>query len=255
MAHSTTSRIVGAAAGAVLAPWFALGSFVRQARVFHPRGVVLWGNVSASASDDRWAALGARLEGCVLARFSGAWWKQRQWPDVLGCALRFTHARAPSVKPQQGDQDLLLATIRTPLTTMLAPLTTHVSDYLDNAYFGVAPFEAGALGRVKVRLSSKQTSPEFDTRTERIDAALAEGPIALVLEARAARLGAEYHPIARITLTARVDLDQEALHFDPYRTGRQLEPAGFVHALRLPIYAASRKARAGAPRATVAGLP
>ena len=246
MAHSRTSRLFGAAAGAALAPWFALGSFVRHARVLHPRGVVLWGEVTISPGDDAWAALGARLEGRVLARFSGAWWKRREWPDVLGCALRFTHAQAPSVKPQQGDQDLLLATIRTPLTTMLAPLTTHVSDYLDNAYFGVSPFEAGALGRVKVRLRSRQTSPEFDTRSERIDAALAEGPIELVLEARPARLAAEYRPIARITLTSRVDLDQEALHFDPYLTGRQLEPAGFVHALRIPTYAASRKARAAA---------
>lgn len=246
MAHSRTSRLLGAAAGAALAPWFALGSFVRHSRVLHPRGVVLWGQVVAIAGDDAWSALGARLEGSVLARLSGAWWKRRQWPDVLGCALRFTHARAPSLKPQDGDQDLLLATIRTPLTTTLAPLTTHFSDYLDNAYFGVSPFEAGALGRVKLRLSALQTSPASATRSERIDAALAERPIELALEARPARLGAKYRPIARITLTARVDLDQEALHFDPYRNGRQLEPAGFVHALRIPTYAASRKARAAA---------
>ena len=235
--------LLGAVAGTALAPWLALGSFVRNARVFHPRGVLLWGSVSSATNEEPWRNLAARLEGSVLARFSGAWWKQRQWPDVLGCALRFTRARAPSLDPLADDQDLLLATVRVPLTTLLSPLTTHVRDYLANSYFGVSPFEAEALGRVKVRLSPEHTAPPRGGRGERLAAALAEGPISLLLEVRPARLGAAYQPLARVELAMRVDLDQEQLRFDPFRSGRKLRPAGFIHGLRLPVYAASRAAR------------
>lgn len=249
MTQGRMARLLGVATGATLAPLFALGSFVRDARVLHPRGVVLWGRaVGVEAGDETWSRLGARLEGSVLARFSGAWWKRRQWPDVLGCALRFTHGEAPSTQPLEGDQDLLLATIRNPLTTGLAPLTTHVHDYLDNAYFGVSPFHAAGIGRVKLRLASDHRAPASDTRAERIDAALDRGPIGLRLQARPARLGTDYRAVARITLLARVELDQEALRFDPYRAGRQLEPAGFVHAMRIPAYAASQRARVGAAK-------
>jgi hypothetical protein len=224
----------------------ALGSFVRQARVFHPRGVVLWGRVSAATNEAPWRQLAAQLQGSVLVRFSGAWWKERQWPDVLGCALRFTRAQAPSLAPLADDQDLLLATVRVPLTTLLAPLTTQVNDYLENRYFGVSPFRAGALGRVKLRLSPVHTTNARGSRAERLEAALAQNALSLLLEVRPAKLGAQYEPLVRIALTTRVDLDQEQLRFDPFRSGRQLRPAGFVQGLRLPVYAASRAARPGA---------
>ena len=242
--RGTFTRAIGVASGAALAPWTALGSYARRARVFHPRGVVLWGRVRpipGSAPAEREFA--ARLEGAVLARFSSAWWKNKQWPDVLGCALRFTDADAPAVEPRPGDQDLLLATVRVPLTTPFAPLGTRVSDYLRNRYFGVSPFEAPGLGRVKLRLSASQVAPPGESREERLQHALAVAPIRLRLEARRARLGTRYRPIAAIELLARADLDQERLRFDPFRTGRGLLPVGFVHGLRVASYAASRRAR------------
>jgi hypothetical protein len=243
-----SGSLLGAVAGTALAPVLALGSFVRRARVFHPRGTVLWGRVRSATNEEPWRDLAAQLEGSVLVRFSGAWWKERQWPDVLGCALRFTRAEAPSLDARADDQDLLLATVRVPLTTLLAPLTTHVNDYLKNRYFGVSPFRAGALGRVKVRLSPAHTVQARGSRGERLDAALAEGALTLLLEIRPAKLGSAYRPLAQLALTTRVDIDQEQLRFDPYRSGRQLRPAGFVHGLRLPVYAASRAARPGAVR-------
>jgi hypothetical protein len=130
-----------------------------------------------------------------------------------------------------------------PLTTLLAPLSTDVADFLENRYFGVSPFRAKAVGRIKVRLSPPCAGPKLPTRAQGLDAALARGPIALLLEARLARLGAKYRPVARIELVSRVDVDQEQLRFDPFRSGRKLEPTGFVHALRIPVYAASRASR------------
>lgn len=244
----SASELLGLVTGAALAPLFGLGSVVRRARVLHPNGLLLRGVATALPEDSELAALGSRLAGPVLARFSSGWWKEREWPDVLGCALRFTRAEVPSAEAQHGDQDLLLATVRVPLTTLLAPLTTHVDDYLRNHYFGVSPFEAGMRDRIKLRLSPDGPAPELDTRAERLNAALAEGPIGFVLHARAARLAAQYSPILRIELSQRVELDQEQLRFNPFRTGRELEPAGFIHALRIPAYAASRTGRAAAAK-------
>lgn len=243
---SILKRAPGVAVGAAVAPWAALGSAVRRARVLHPRGMVVWGTVTPIARPDEWNVLGARLRGSVLIRFSGAWWKERQWLDVLGCALRFTHANAPSIEPLDDDQDLLLATVRVPGTTLLAPITTHVDDYLRNTYFGVSPFTAPGVPKLKLRLRVATPIPAgAETRAESLALAIAVSrkPVRLLLEARRALPLAVYVPIAEIELQEAVDIDQAALSFDPYRTGRGLSPSGFVHAMRIPIYAASRRAR------------
>jgi hypothetical protein len=229
-------NLPGLIAGGALAPFTALGSYARHSRVFHPSGMCLQGTARAVAGRGPLHEAGARLDGPVLVRFSGAWWKQREWPDVLGCALRFG-----------SDQDLLLATIRTPLTTLLAPLSTKVHDYLDNAYFGVSPFRVAGLGRVKLRLvaaaRSAREDPRGRTREQRLMHMLQRGPVRLTLEARAHRLGTHYHPIAEVVLVEPADIDQQRLRFDPFATGRGLVPVGFVHALRVAAYAASRRAR------------
>ncbi len=248
MDTASWQRASGWIAGALLAPAVAVGSFARRARVFHPHGSVLWGHVTAVGDDAAWRALGGRLEGNVMARFSSAWWKWHDWPDVLGCALRFTDAAFPSVDPSAGDQDLLLATVRVPLTTLLAPLATRFDDFIDNAYFGVSPFAAPPLGRIKLRVRALQTPTTDDalgsSRIEKLEAALRQGPLLLSLEARPARVGTRYVPIATIALIDQVVVDQAQLSFDPFRSGRGITPVGFVHMMRKATYAASRSARA-----------
>lgn len=244
-ARSTDSWL-GLAAGAALAPLTALGSRLRRARVFHPRGVVLRG-VARPVPDAQPAqrAVGERLAGPVLARFSGGWWKARQWPDVLGCALRFgPHAALADPRGPEGDsQDLLLATIRNPLTTLLAPLSTHVRDYLANDYFGVSPFRVEPLGRVKLRLVPLQPAPAGATREQRLQRALEFGPISLRLEARPDHLGARYRPLAWIDLHELDQRDPSELRFDPFADALGLVPTGLVHGMRVLTYAASRRAR------------
>lgn len=245
MDWSQVKRAPGVAVGAAIAPWIGIGSFVRRARFFHPRGTVLWGRVTPLEIDGAWRELAESLAGSVLVRFSGAWWKNRQWLDVLGCALRFTHSTLPVVEPGPLDQDLLMATVRIPATTLLAPLTTHVDDYLRNAYFGVSPFAFGELGHIKLRLMPCHPASEpTATRDAALEEALELGFTRLWLEARPARLGSKYRRIAEIELLERALIDQEKLSFDPYRAGRGLTPSGFVHALRIPVYAASRRGRA-----------
>ncbi len=46
-----------------------------------------------------------------------------------------------------------------------------------------------------------------------------------------------------ITLAHRARVDDEALRFRPFRTGRGLKPRGFVHALRRGVYKVSQWSR------------
>jgi hypothetical protein len=202
------------------------------------------GSVRAAPGDTQAQKLGAALAGHVFVRFSGAWWKTYDLPDVLGCALRFSADSELRPMARSDDQDLLLATIRHPLTTLLAPLSTDVSDFLRNHYYGVSPFRVASEGRIKLRLSTARHSPPADSREQRLVHALELGPIPLTLEARAHQLGSMYRPIAHIELLERVDADDRELRFDPFATGRGVVPTGFVHGMRVAAYAASRRARA-----------
>ncbi|MBZ0231906.1 MAG: hypothetical protein K8M05_06105 [Deltaproteobacteria bacterium] len=203
--------------GDALAPWLERISAARQARTFHPEGIVYAGHVAAEPHSP-FPALAARLDGPVLARFSAALWKGApRWFDVLGIALRFGD-----------DQDLLLATIRSPFTMPFSPLGTDTRDHAANRYWAVSPFEVAGEGRLKFRL-----------RPRARDAAW-------LLEARRVFQWG-YHPLARIELARVADeVDQAALRFDPYRNGRGITPSGLVHSIRPAAYAASQRGRARA---------
>src|SRR5687768_1326878 len=150
-------ELVGRTLGVLLAPITGSVSALRRARMFHPAGICVAAQVHAIDGD----ALGERLAGPALARFSSAWWKRREWRDVLGIALRFTSASAErqGARAEPGDQDLLLATIRRPWTMALAPLTTDHRDFLANHYYGVSPFRADGHAReVEFRLVPRRTT-------------------------------------------------------------------------------------------------
>jgi hypothetical protein len=262
---------LGRTAGWIASPVFAAVAALRHARVFHPMGELLEGTVEASVGAERPAdqasvgaerpadqasvgaerpadqpsvpsgdvkELAAALEGSVLARFSGALWKKpgSHLPDVLGCALRIGGGR-------RGDQDLLFATIRRPWTMGLSPLTTDVDDYLANHYFAVSPFAFhGMARRFYLRLRPLQRGGPGEDRRERLARRLADGPIALALEAA-------YRPRGPWRQTAIVRLDRFAagddprLRFDPFANGRGVQPRGVIHALRRGAYTASQAAR------------
>ena len=221
--------------------------------MFHPRGLVYAGEVRSVAEEPRAQALAARLAGPALVRFSSAIWKRREWPDVLGCALRFGDAPRDSTV-REGDQDLLFATIRRPWTMPFAPLSTRFRDYLANAYFAVSPFQAEGLGRVEFLLRPRAAGARDGTRSDRLAAACRTGEAELTL------LYAPYRPPWRafdersfrplVELKLREKLAGEGsaldtdLAFDPFRTGRGIVPRGLIHALRIGVYRASQRARA-----------
>lgn len=214
--------------------------------MFHPAGLTFEGFVERTAVDD-FEELGRRLAGRVLARCSGALWKHPiERFEVLGIALRFRATGRPfHATAEPGDQDLLLATIASPWTMPLSPLTTNAHDYLANIYYGVSPFAVDDDRRVKLRLRplhADGTASARATRDERLREAVDLGHAVFALEARPT-LRRGWHPIARIVLEREVAIDQQALRFDPFRVGAGVAPVGLVHAIRRAAYPASQWAR------------
>jgi hypothetical protein len=242
-------ELAGWAMGLVLSPVVGLISAARRSRMFHPTGLVCRARaepVSNLGADA--ATVAARLAGPALVRWSSAWWKSGEHIDVLGCAIRFT-AGPLGAEPQAGDQDLLLATIQRPWSMPFAPWSTHFYDFLANVYFGVSPFEVPPLGRGEWRLVPENASGPGDSRRERLDRAIAAGRAVLLLEwapypGPLARPVAErFVTLLRIQLDGWLELDQRALRFDPFRSGRGLRPVGFVHEMRRAAYRASQGLR------------
>lgn len=247
---ATLRESAGLWVGRALAPLIASISHARHARMFHPVGRTFQAKIEAAPGlGAPWSELAARLSGPALARFSGALWRGgfEHW-DVLGVALRLRESEAISWQCAASDQDLLFATIRSPFTMPFAPFTTNAHDYLANHYWAVSPFDVGHSRHVKFRLSPSAADHQQQSRSSRVhrDAALSEAvskdSISLRLEARHT-FELRWRFVAAVCLTAAVDLDQEALRFSPFQTGRGLVPSGFVHALRRATYPASQRAR------------
>jgi hypothetical protein len=245
------SESVGRAGGALLAPITASFSAARRARMFHPSGIVVRAHAVPCTEVSPWRELGERLGGPAILRLSSAWWKTREWRDVLGCAIRFTHRADFGHQTSPDDQDLLFATIKRPWTMALAPLSTDHRDFLANDYFAVSPFRTPDTAEaIEWRLSpDRYARREGASRAERLERAIATGEASLVLEARPYRrvidiaAHREFHPVSRLALREIVDIDQDALRFDPFLDGRGIVPIGAIHALRIAAYKASQWAR------------
>jgi hypothetical protein len=248
MDSSALRRGSGLLVGGGLAPLTAFASALRRSRVFHPRGVCYSAQVEVATDDVLAAPVASRISGTALVRLSTAWWKTRQWPDVLGLAIRF--AASPLSPEKDGSaQDLLFATIRRPWTLPFAPLATRVQDFLDNHYYAVSPFAVRELGSVELRVVPQSPSPAGKDREARLRAAVHHGGARLVLEWAPYRKPWQlfddrgFRPLVRLSLTGVVDTDQRALLFHPFRAGRGIVPVGFIQWLRLFPYSSSQRAR------------
>lgn len=239
--------------GLALAPLVGSVSAARRSRMFHPSGLVCSASAEPIANlGPAAASVAERLAGPALVRWSSAWWKSGERIDVLGCAIRFS--RAPlGPEPQPGDQDLLLATIQRPWSLPFAPWSTRFHDFLANAYFGVSPFEVPPLGRGEWRLVAENAAEPGGSRKERLAQAIAAGRAALLLEwapypgALARPVPERFIPLLRIQLSGWLEIDQRALRFDPFRSGRGLQPVGLVHQMRRAAYRASQALRPRGP--------
>lgn len=238
-------ELLGFAGGLLLAPAAALGSHLRGGRVVHRNGVVCRANVTAATTAEGAASVAARLTGPAIVRLSSALWDVRREarPDILGAAIRFRRDGSLTAEAAPDDQDMLFATIPSALLLGPALFTTEVHSFLANDYHAVGLFEAGDLGLTKWRLVSPRIPPGSGHRVDELDTAMANGLAIFDLQARQDHLGAMYQSIAHVELTERVDVDQAALRFSPFRNGRGIVARGFLNAARIAPYAASQAAR------------
>lgn len=251
--HGLRERL-GEIVGRLWAPAIHAIARLRGSRMFHPVGHTFSGR--ATAVPGPLGSLGEQLAGRVLARCSPALSKTgREWLEVLGIALRFRPGGGPPLdhRAALGDQDLLFATVPSPLLLLAAPLFTDAHDFVRSRYWATAPFVVHGHGRVELRLvpvalaadaavADAAALPAAGSREARLRAAVAADRAAWWLEARRT-LTADWHRIARIELEAPAAVDDDALRFDPFRAGAGVVPVGFVHAIRRAAYAASQHAR------------
>ncbi|HEY2517493.1 MAG TPA: hypothetical protein VGI39_41755 [Polyangiaceae bacterium] len=235
---------LGRAAGWAVGPVFALASWVRDARVFHPSGVTVHAAIRKSPDAPvELHPLADRLAGYAMVRFSGALWKREGKPDVLGCAVRFHRHARDKATASDGDLDLLFATAPRVWTLPLATLTTDVHDYLGNDYFAVVPFDVGAPRRVYFRIHPPHPAAhKKGTRSTRLGHELKKGSVSLRLEAGESPTG-PWRPLLNIVLERFARVDGQAIRFHPFRGARGVHPRGFVNALRIGAYTLSQLAR------------
>lgn len=233
---------VGDLIGATWAPAIRAIARARHARMFHPDGQLFVGSstvVSGSAFND----VALRLGPHTLVRFSGA---LRRAPherlDVLGIAVRFSRQPITSTVPAPDDQDLLFATILSPFTMGLSPLTTRSHDYFANDYYAVSPFAVPDGRHVKFRLRPVIQPVRHGSRADELERAVETGAALFELACRTT-FAVRWQPILRFTLEAAAGFDQAELRFDPFRSGAGIEPVGVIQAIRRRAYPASQSAR------------
>lgn len=224
-------RLVDTTAGRVVGPAFGLGSFLRRARVFHPRGRSFPARLSVPG-DPRFAGtvFGAAGLHDGVVRFSRGAGVPEPLPDVLGLALR--------LDLDEGPQDLLL------VSSASAPVARHAilpaRDYGAAHYSSITPFRLGG------------TTAVLGARAEHVGARRPLERLAQLEDAvdvvRVRLLVAE--PAGPWTTAGIVELGPpvpdargERVRYTPFHRAGGLEPVGAVNALRRRAYADSQAAR------------
>jgi len=128
-------------------------------------------------TDPPFTDVAERLAGPALVRLSTAMWRGgREWPDILGAAVRFRRDPHLTEQAAPADQDILFATLRHMWTIPPALLTTDVHDWLENDYYAIAPFTVAGLGRAKLRLTTmRDGAGRQGSRVERLRGAMEDG--------------------------------------------------------------------------------
>lgn len=197
-------------------------SFLRSSRMFHPRGIVFGAEVDSKV-----------LPTKAMVRFSSAWWKNKEWPDALGIALRFSEGTK--------EQDLLFASFSSPLLIFFSPFITNFKDFFENTYYGVGFFEReGKI--VKYQLRLMRTDKIQGSRKQRLehDFLQGESTLELVEEDQETK---SLETVAILRLNERLEIDQEQLRFSPFKNDFNIIPRGYLQYLRVGTYKLSQWAR------------
>ena len=240
---------------------------VRNARTFHPDGRTFRGTVrSLEPADPGLARAAGQLAGSTVLLRIGMGLVKRGWPrwladllpDAPSIATRFFSAAAPGEVPIQRrpgeDLDLLCTAGGDRLWKLIVNLATggwmfglRKFDYFQNLYFAQVPYridntQLDVWIRFVPDLGTSGLTPgianDGAAREERLTQAVA-GHAVIRIEAQHVTDGPKpFVPFAEIRFEEEIQIDQEALHFDPV-AGRGFVPHGFLTDLRRSVYPAS----------------
>src|SRR3954464_2489957 len=257
---------MGFVANAIAAVFGFISGVVRNARTFHPDGRTFLGTVSAEASDPALLQAGKLIEGHVLLRI-GMGLAKRSWPtfirshipDAPSIAGRFSPSSDPDAISCTGrgsdELDILFTAGGDRLWKLILNLATGGRgfglkrfDYFQNQYFAEVPYRVAVCGlnvwlRLRAAAVPVEAHPQSDAGREQMLSQAVQRGAELVIEAQSATSkNGPFLPFAKIRFDREIDIDQEALHFQPF-AGRGFEPYGFLTALRERVYPASAHAR------------
>jgi len=241
---------------------------VRNARTFHPDGRVLLGTVrSLAPADPSLARASMQLEGPVLLRIGMGLMKKGmpRWladhiPDAPSISARFYTPSSPDeirlTRRSGEDLDLLSTAGGDRLWKLVLNLATggfscglHRFDYFQNLYTADVPYrvDEGRLDvwlRVAPSLDPAPSSSPMDgfAREQALSDAVARQATFRIEAQRTGSSREPFVPIAEIRLEQEIQIDQEALHFDPVE-GRGFVPHGILTEVRKTVYPSSAHSR------------
>jgi hypothetical protein len=234
---------------------------IRNARTFHPDGRTFLGTArSLETSDPSLTRASSTLTGAVLMRVSMGMMKKSvsEWlanriADVPSISTRFYSASISGeirLQRREGeDLDILFTAGGDRLWRALWNVATggrkyglDQFNYFHNFYYADVPYRVdnGNLD-VWLRIATDSTAcgaTDADGRERGLTSAVARH---VVVHVEAQRVGSSrepFVPIAEIRFEKEIEIDQEALHFDPLQ-GRGFEPHGLLTAMREKAYPAS----------------
>lgn len=193
-------------------------SFIRNARMFHPNGILVKCKVKELGE--------IYFPKDAMMRFSSAWWKHKEWRDVLGVAIRFSDK-----------QDLLFASFKHPWQTPFSPFLTKYHDFFWNDYYAVSPFEVHGK-KVYFKLMAEDFQNIEGSRDEKLRGNIGRAKLILMMGDYQ-----EWTPVAEISLLEEIQSNQEELKFNPFLNGLGIYPKGFIQYLRVGSYRLSQLGR------------
>lgn len=229
-------RLAEEIAGTTIGSALAVLAALRRGKAVHPAGVVYAARVRF---DGVRHAPPARLlrepgERRAIVRFSRSIGLPRPLPDLLGMSIRVLDAYG-----RGRHQDLLL------VSSVDLPLLHHIfvpaGDVWQRPYSSSLPYRSGDE-RFLIGALAHPDSPRPDGPDEfaRLDAAAATGHLRFRLAI--ASLEGRFRPVGELRVGMRLPDSLDALRFNPWNTGADLEPAGWLNGARLRAYELSQRA-------------
>lgn len=211
----------------------------RGKRIFHPVGVVCQGSFSVlpeAASVVPTKLFAAAKTYPAIVRLSSGIGLPQFMPDVLGFAVRLPDCYGPN-----RHQDFLM------VTTGSRPILRRI--FFVTRYFWQWPYCTVLTYRTKSRrLLFAVLPPQVTTKLARrkvadeLPSQLKDGPLRLVFAA--VTPGGKWQTVASLELLSIADQKtSEQLQFNPWNSGDDLKPFGFLNYLRRDAYRASQDGR------------